>query len=385
MLEEIFEIIFWISLFLIFYHYIFYFLILKIWASLFSKKHKINENIFPTVSVIVSAYNEEKVLEKKIKNLLTYDYPQDKIEFLFGSDGSNDKTNEILKNVSLSNFYFYELEKRRGKSSVINDLVRNANGEILIFSDANTIFQSDAIKKIVRHFNDNSIGGVCGKLVLKYKKNNIGGSSESTYWNYENKIKELESKIYTTFGANGAIYAIRKNFFLQVPTNIFIVDDFVIPLSIVSRDIRVIFDKEVFAFEETTESTQKEFQRKVRIASRNFSSIFYLSHLLNPKYGFISFGLISHKIIRWIIPFFLIVIFVSNIFLLAIKSDIYLLFFLMQIGFYFFALIGLFLDKINFQIKIFTLPYYFIIVNFGLFLGFIKYVSSKSSPMWEKT
>ncbi|MEI7907181.1 MAG: glycosyltransferase family 2 protein, partial [Bacteroidota bacterium] len=254
-----------------------------------------------TISVIISAYNEESIIRQRIENLLSLDYPKEKVEILIGSDGSSDGTNAIAAEYASQNVTLIAFPDRRGKASVLNDLALKANNEILIFSDANTFYDKNVFKNFVRHFSDESIGGVCGYLQLRSSDDNSGGKGESFYWEYENRIKELEGNYHTTFGATGAIYAIRKHLFRPLPAAIAITDDFLIPMNVVAQGYRIIYDKTVYGWEDSTESSMKEFHRKIRISAGNFNCLKDIIHLLHPKYGFIAFGFFSHKIIRWFV------------------------------------------------------------------------------------
>lgn len=377
------EIILIANLFLIIHSYVFYYFVL----FLIPKRKSMTENksdFRPSISILISAFNEEKVIRQRVENLLALDYPKEKMEILIGSDCSSDQTNSIVEEYSGKGVELLAFTERRGKASVLNDLVSRAKNEILIFSDANTFYDKDVVKNFVRHFSDKSIGGVCGYLQLRASNENSGGKGESFYWEYENRIKELEGNIHTTFGATGAIYSIRKSLFKPLPTQKAIMDDFLIPMRVVELGFRIIYDKSVFAWEEATDSAMKEFQRKIRIGAANFNCLPDIIHLLNPKYGFIAFGLFSHKIIRWFVPFFLIILFISS-FILSTTLQFYYYTFLIELVFLLFAFIGLLLDKIKLPFKLFTMPYYFLLANLGLFLGFFRFLFGTQKAAWNAT
>src|ERR1051326_3662301 len=189
----------------------------------------------PAVSVVISVFNEENVLEAKLKNLASLDYPKDKIEFLFGSDGSNDRTNDILSLGSKSIITLKVFTERRGKATVLNDLLSIAKGDIIVFSDANTIYARDTIRQLTKHFQLPEVGAVCGELVLEHDGNSVGSFGESSYWKYENFLKNIESRCRTILGATGGIYAIRKSLYRPLPTTKAITDDFLIPLNVLSQ------------------------------------------------------------------------------------------------------------------------------------------------------
>jgi cellulose synthase/poly-beta-1,6-N-acetylglucosamine synthase-like glycosyltransferase len=380
---DLMQYIFWISLILIVYTYFLYPVILKSLNWKRSTEVTGKESMeLPRVSVILSVYNESKVLQRKLDNLSALEYPAGKIEVVIGSDGSVDDTNKILKNSSLTNLRYSIIERRRGKAAVLNDLVNISTGDILIFTDANTIFQNDAIVKLVKHFGDKSIGGVCGNLKLSSDGLPREEFGEPWYWSYENSIKKMESDFYTVAGASGGIYAIRKILFSPVPVNKAIVDDFLIPLQAVKKGYRVIYEPRARAFEQATGSVINEFKRKVRIGASNFSTIAEYKSLLDPKKGFIAFALWSHKIIRWFVPFFLLIFFISSAWLSS-YSGFYELIFIGGLLFLFLGIFGLIGEIFHVSTGIFGLPYYFLAMNFALLIGFIRFLFGKQKPTWD--
>ncbi len=375
--------IFWISAGLIVYTYFLYPLILKMmtWKREHNTRYSVGKDL-PRVSIIFSVYNEGKVLQRKLENLSALDYPHDKIEVVIGSDGSSDETNQILKNSVLTDLRYKIMEKRRGKSAVLNELVTLANGDILVFTDANTMFQTDAVKKLVQHFADASIGGVCGNLKLSadgLPKEEVG---EPWYWLYENSIKKMESDFYTIAGASGGIYAIQKKLFFPVPVHKAIVDDFLIPLQVVKNGYRVIYEPLARAFEQSTGSVFSEFKRKVRIGASNFSTISEYRALLHPKKGFISFALWSHKIIRWCVPFLILLFFISCS-IVSSYSTFYTIIFFGGLLFLCFGFLGFVGELFHIPTGIFGLPYYFIAMNSALFVGFIRFLRGKQKSTWD--
>ncbi|MFC1562511.1 glycosyltransferase family 2 protein [candidate division KSB1 bacterium] len=347
------------------------------------RRKRINNDIFtPSVTILMSVYNEEKIIEKKIKNFLELDYPENKLRLIIGSDGSNDKTVEFINKFENERIKLLSFEERRGKSEILNNLIPHSSGDIILFSDANTIYHPEAIKKMMPHFSDSRVGAVCGNLRLNnLDEENVGGWGEKIYWNYENKIKELEGKIKTTIGATGGIYAIRKELFHTIPKNKSIPCDFLIPLRIAGDGYDVVYENEAIAEENTSKNLKGEFIRKVRIGVRCFQMLSYLVPYLNPFKGFVSFGLWSHKIIRWFTPFLMILIFIIN--LLLIDQTFYKFLFLFQILFYLSAFFGFLLNLFKKKFFIFSAPFYFVTINFALLVGFFKYVFNRQKPIWE--
>ena len=378
------QIIFWAVIFFVFHSYVFYPVLLWFFRGAAVRREKKNPNREVTISVIISAYNEESIIRQRIENLLSLDYPKGSVEILIGSDGSSDGTNAIAAEYGTYNVTLMAFPDRRGKASVLNDLALKANNEILIFSDANTFYDKDVFKNFVRHFSDETIGGVCGYLQLRSSDDNSGGKGESFYWEYENRIKELEGNYHTTFGATGAIYAIRKNLFKPLPAAIAITDDFLIPMNVVAQGYRIVYDKTVYGWEDSTSSSMKEFHRKIRISAGNFNCLKDIIHLLHPKYGFIAFGFFSHKIIRWFVPFLLVIIFLSSLFLSS-DSRTFAIIFGMQLVFAGLGCIGLVLDRMSRPLKLFTLPYYFLLANLGLLIGFFRFLRGTQKAAWKAT
>jgi len=380
------EVIFFVltSLFLV-HTYILYPVSVYILSIFFTKRITSNPDYQPKVSIIISVYNEEKVIEKTIRNFLKSDYDLSKIQFVIGSDNSSDKTNEIIESLSkeVTNIDFYPFKERRGKARVINDLVKSAKGEIIIFSDANTMYSPDAIKKIVKYYSDERVGGVSGRLVLlNHEKAIESGNQETKYWQYENWIKESEGKLGCLIGANGGIYSIRKALFLPLPLAT-VADDFTISLRVLEQGKLFVYEKSATAEEESSDITN-EYKRKIRINTMNFYSLQYMKEILQPKYGLVSYGLWSHKMIRWFSPVFMIILFISN-FLLWRLNSFYEYFFYIQLVFYTFSLLGYLLKKIRVHFILFALCFYFTYMNLALLIGMIKFLMKKQSSFWQST
>ena len=375
---------FWLAFFLVIHSYVIYPLIVKVWSSFKGKPDFGDQTYVPTISLLMSVYNEEAIIIAKLDNFSKLDYPRDRVEILIGSDCSSDNTIPLIESVDSMHIRSFHFDQRRGKAAVLNDLALMAKNEILVFSDANTFYAPDALKKMARHFAVPEIGGVCGNLHLSTTTRNSGGKGEVAYWRYENSIKESEGKIKTTFGATGGIYALRRNLYRQLPTDKAVTDDLLLPLFAVQQGFRVVYDVLAEGWEDTTSSTLKEFERKIRIGAANFNGLVEVLPLLHPKYGFIAFGLFSHKLIRWIIPFLLITIFVTTI-ILNQQGGVYRWIFGAQFIFVCVASVGYILDKISRPVMLFTLPYYFIVANLGLLLGFFRFVKGSQKAAWSPT
>ncbi len=377
-----FKLIFWTCTGLVIYSYIGYFFIVWIVFKLKNRSKYVTTSYLPKVSIIISAYNEQKIIADKIKNCENLDYPSDRLEILLGLDGATDDTESIINANKNGLIKLLSFKKRRGKSSVLNDLVKAAQGDILVFSDANTLYDSDALTKLTRHFKNTNVGGVCGELVLNdHDAMDIGAQGEKLYWNYETKLKYLEGHVKTVLGANGAIYAIRKELYENLPEDKVIMDDFLIPLKVVEKGYRVLYDAEAVGREFTSLCVWDEFKRKIRIGAANFNALIEIKKLLNPKHGFIAFGLWSHKIIRWFIPFFAIMVFLTNIFLLG--ELLYNVTFLIQIGFLCMVLLGAILNNMGIYKNIFAITFYFFLANLALLIGFYRFIVKSQKPAWN--
>lgn len=376
---------YFISLFLLFHTYFFYpitlFFLQRFNKRNVREKDKISDFI-PNVKMIIAVYNEEKIIKEKIKNCLSLDYPIKKLKFLFASDGSNDKTNSIIKAHLNQQIQLLEL-KRGGKTKTLNEALKFVSEEICVFSDANTMYESQTIKELVKNFFNKKVGCVCGKLVYRNPKKVLSGEGESSYWRYETQLKIMESRMGYVAGANGAIYAIRSSLFENIPEDIIINDDFFISMKIVLRGFKSIYEENALAYEEVAPSATSEFQRHVRDGAGHYNAVIYLWRLLNPFLGWKSYIYWSHRILRWLAPFLLIVVYLLNYYL--IDFPIFFMLFFLQTTFYFSAGLGFLLSKkINIPI-LFYIPYYFCNLNIALILGFAKFLTKKQKAAWDST
>jgi biofilm PGA synthesis N-glycosyltransferase PgaC len=362
--------------FLLCYIYFFYPLIL----SLKPRRKKSSEGEFhsslPTVSVLVPAYNEENHVEKKILNILGQDYPQNKTDILFASDGSTDRTVEIANSFSKLNIKVFDYKERRGKNAVLNDLVAQATGEILVFTDANSVFVKDAVRKLVDHFQNGRVGLVCGHLkYLKGTGQNIE-KGEGLYFKYEALIKELENRWGAVAVVTGSIYAIRKNLFIPVDSDV--ANDFLHPVHVGAKGYKVLFEPEAIAYERTTSSISEEFIRRVRIITRGLTAFSRYWRSYRILKGMRGFCFVSHKLLRWFVPFFLIALFITNLFL---SSTVFKIILFAQAAFYCAASLGIFL-KGKFG-KLFAIPFYFCMINLAALVAFLNFIRGKRQAIWQ--
>lgn len=372
-----------LSLFAPIYTYAVYPLLLKLMAK---KEYKVDETYRPIVSILVAAYNEEKVIKEKIINLSQLDYPADKIEFLIGSDGSSDRTVEIAeKHSHFSNLKVFDLP-RGGKVNALNSMLKEAKGEVLVFSDANTMYDSKAIINLVKYFTDDRIGCVSGQLRYKIDESaGHGAKSESAYWKYENWVKVLESKIGRLSGANGAIYAIRKGLVKEIRKGI-INDDFYVATYVLQSGYDVILETEAIAYEEPNDEFSGQFKRHIRDGAGHYQAIAVFWRMLFPRKG--SFVHVSHRVIRWLVPFFLIIAFICNAALVGQSVFMAVLFacqvvgYLVMFAYYLGMKKGIAGNK-GFIGKLLNIVFYFFSVNLALLLGFVRLIRKQQMATWE--
>lgn len=376
--------IFWSFLILILYCYFGYPLVLVVFARLFPKPvHK--KNIIPAVSVVVSVWNERDVIARKIKNLLSLDYPQDKIEILIGSDGSNDGTDEIIASFKDSRIRFVAHSKRRGKMATINELVSLASHQIVVFNDARQELAKDAIEKLVRNLADPSVGCVSGELIFR-KKDGATSQGINLYWEYEKFLRDHEARIHSMLGATGAIYAIHKKLYSAVPVNV-VLDDMYIPFRIIEKGYRAVFESEAKAFDDVAEDPKEEYRRKTRTLFGNFQIFQQFTHMFNPLRSPVAIQFFSHKFLRTAVPFLMVMMIVLNLFLL--DRIVFRWMMGAQVFFYAMAWAGALVRGhrqgiLGYLGKVCYIPYVFCLLNFSVFVGFWRFIHSKQEITWEK-
>lgn len=382
------EIIFWLSAALILYTYAGYPLILVCLAR-FRKRAVAKADILPSVSLIVAAYNEENAIEDKIKNSLSLDYPKDKMEIIMASDCSTDRTDAIIRRYESQGVGAYcntplrmvRLKKRGGKTAVQNAAVLHARGEILIFSDATTIFSADAVSKIVRSFHDDHVGCVGGQIFFKKSHEQTFEGDKNASEKYDEFVRTKEAEIQTTFGLTGCLYAVRKNLYTPLANDQ--TSDFVLPLKIIEKGYRVVCEPQATGYEEAAPNPGAEFQRRVRTTRAGIKGLWDMLHLLGFSRGwFIPFGLISHKILRWLGPYIAAGVLLSNI-AISHASLFYQLTLALQGVFYLLVLAGYFCEKVRYKPKIFTFPFNFVMVNAAAVLGFIEFLKGRNEEIWQ--
>lgn len=377
-----FEFLFWIIFLLITSHYFIFNILVIAFSKLFRIEHDINDNL-PTISFIVAAYNEEKIINEKILNDLNLDYPKDKLQIIIVSDGSSDSTPEIAKKYQNEGVISIHRPERQGKTAALNRAIEFAQNEIIVFSDANSMFKKDALKKLVRHFADNNIGGVCGRKAVKLNNERSASTGDNLYWNIESIIKQAESDLGSIPTADGEIFAMRKALYRPIP-NFIINDDMAITFNIITNGKRVIYDIEAITEEDASINLQDDYNVKARMVYGSLQILEHFFQELNPLNSWFGFQFFIHKTLRYFMWLLLLLIYLLNLTIIS-KHSFYLIFFSLQNTFYFFAILGYFFNKIKLNFKIFYIPYYYCNVNIAAYKGYCFYKEKQNTVnIWKK-
>lgn len=388
------EIIFWISLFIVFYTYIGYGILLYVLVKikeLFRKpesRPEPTDDELPELTLFIAAYNEESIVDEKMRNCLALDYPADKLHILWVTDGSNDHTNERLSKWTQATVLHQP--ERQGKTAALNRGLRFVTTPIVVFTDANTDLNREALRKIAHAFMDPKVGCVAGeKRIAVQVKDNAAAGGEGLYWKYESTLKKLDSRLYSAAGAAGELFAIRRELFEEMATDT-LLDDFILSLRIVMRKYTIAYRADAYATESGSADMREEEKRKVRIAAGGLQSIWRLRPLLNPfRYGVFSFQYVSHRVLRWsLTPILLFLLLPLNTILLF-KTDsalLYAIIWLMQALFYLMGSWGYYLSMKHIKNKILFIPYYFLFMNVNVIRGFnyLRKRRGSTSGAWEK-
>lgn len=387
------KILFWILLFIVFYSYLGYgillFVIIRIKRLIAGKTKSVSEPLFePEVTLFVAAYNEKDFVEAKVRNSKNLDYPKEKIQQLWITDGSTDGTPEML--AIYPEIQVYHKPERGGKIGAMNRGMQFVKTPIVIFSDGNTMLGKDSVREIVKLFQNPMTGCVSGeKRILTDEKETAAGAGEGIYWKYESLLKKWDAELFSVVGAAGELFAIRTELYQEVEQDT-LLDDFIISLRIAQKGYTIQYNPNAYAIETASANVKEELKRKIRIAAGGIQSIVRLKELLNPfRYGVLSFQYISHRVLRWsLAPVSLPFIFTINM-IIAINQGIfslnlYSILFDLQVLFYIMALGGWYFENQKIKIKIFFIPYYFFIMNFAVYLGFIRYLKGNQSVNWER-
>ena len=383
----IWKIFFWISVLALFYNYLIYPFILMIAsrAKTGNREFYANEKSFPTVSILLAVYNEEDVLEEKMKSLFQLIYPAEMIEILIGSDASTDRTNDILKSFARENKILnIELfEERMGKIKIINKLANKARGEILIITDANTLHKPNSLKLLVRNFKNDKVGLV--DSVMSHTGLNHSGISlqETTYVQWESRIKKMESMLWgSMMGPSGGFYGIRKTLFHPVPEN-FLVDDFYINMKVLESRSWSICEPLSVVVEDVSNNWLEEFRRKMRISAGNFQNLKIFAHLLLKVFHPVGFCFLSHKVLRWFGPFFLLLALLSSA--MNHEETFFMILFYVQLILLISPIFDHILRKIKIHIVILRFVSHFYNTNLAILAGFLWFLKGIKTNVWQPT
>lgn len=373
------QIIFWGATLALFYAYAGYPALLFLIAPL-RRRRREELGYTPSISILIAAYNEEKSIGQKLEETLQLDYPPDKLEILVLSDGSDDGTDEIVSRFPESRVRLVRVPQHRGKTNAQNEGAKRAGGEILIFSDATTIYHHQALKYLATNYQDAKVGAVSGRYqYFDPGQDSPTGPGAIAFWNYENSIKVRQSRISTLTGCCGCIYSVRKSAYTELAPDV--ISDLVQPLCLIQKGYRVVFEDRALAYEQTTTSTSEEFAMRVRVITRGMRGLLSVPELLQPwKHPWIAFQLFSHKVLRWMAPLVLLLLLAGN---LALISQPYFRALLaLQLGFYVIALMQA-VVPMHRRWKPLGIPLYFCTLNAAAFLGVIELLRGRKHVVWQ--
>jgi poly-beta-1,6-N-acetyl-D-glucosamine synthase len=372
-------IIFWVSIFAVGYTFGGYLVVMTV-LSRWIRRPIARQPITPTVSLIISAYNEEKVIAEKIENAFQVDYPREQMEIIIVADGSTDRTVEIVRSYEARGVRLVFQPQRRGKIDAMNRAAPFASGEVLVFSDADAMMEPQSVRRLIANFADPKVACVGGIKKIR-EASSVQAKGESAYWRYEAYLKRLDSEINTAIGAIGELFAIRRELWRPMETDL-LIEDFVLTMKLVERGWRVVYEPGAVTWENASSSLQAEWIRRVRMAAGGFQAIGRLKGMLNPLRGFSSFQYISHKVLRWLSPFFMILAFLANWGLL--HSPFYRWLLIGQIAFYLLSLVGYGLLRKGIRFWFVQIPFYFSFANAASLAGFWRYIRGTQPVTWAK-
>ena len=379
------EIFFWTCVFIVFYVFIGYGVLISILAKIKGTKpiETLADEDLPEVTFLVAAYNEEEIIEEKIKNTLALDYPKDKLKIKVVTDGSSDGTNDIVSRFSEAELCFKP--ERAGKIAAVNRVMPSVESALTVFTDANVMINKDGLKNMIRHFQSNLVGAVSGeKTVLSKEEDGASSSGEGFYWKYESFLKRKDAEWNTLVGSAGELFAIRTHLYENIDTNT-LIEDFVMTMKLSAKGYKVAYEPQALAMETGSANIEEETKRKVRISAGGIQAVIMLLPLLNLfKYGKLTFQYISHRALRWtLMPLALVGAFTS-IFFLAPQGWPYDLIMRLELIFAILALAGYAMRNGETKIKALYIPYYFIYMHYCVVLGWIKYFRGKQQVTWDK-
>jgi cellulose synthase/poly-beta-1,6-N-acetylglucosamine synthase-like glycosyltransferase len=374
------QIVFWLSTAALFYTYIGYPLLVASISKLRPRKIRRAEHQ-PLVTIIITAYNEEHALGSKLENTLALDYPHNLLEIIVASDCSTDRTDEIARTFAVRGVKLHRQQQRLGKTAAQNSAVEKARGNIILFSDATSHYQPDVLRKMMPNFADATVGCVAGRLVYVDPSNSRVGSGAKSYWSYETFLKHHESRACSLIGASGCLYAVRRSAY--VPLYHEACSDFIIATKMVEQGLRTIYESGAVCTEETNQRHDNELKMRVRIIAQTFTDLWRHRSMLNPiRSGFFAVELFSHKVLRYLVPFFLAALFVASL-VLSSQSFLYRVSFAAQSAAYSCAAFAWLLERLGVRSRLLALPQYFVLANVASVIGLFKFLRGERYARWE--
>jgi cellulose synthase/poly-beta-1,6-N-acetylglucosamine synthase-like glycosyltransferase len=373
------EVLFWLSLFGIGFAYFGYGMLLWLLSRFRSRPRLKDESHLPTATLIIAAYNEEDAIEQKLRNVFDLDYPRDKLDVIVGSDASSDGTDEIVRQWPGERLQLLRVEGRLGKTAVQNACAQRARGEILVFTDATTVLDRASLRKMLVNFADPAVGCVGARLIYRNINQSQVGKGGTRYWEYETQIKVWESQVNSLIGVSGCYYAVRAEIYEPIAPDL--ISDFAIALDTVRKGCRAQFEPLALCYEDTLAEGATEISMRIRVAVRTYYALWARRALLNPfRYGFFSFQLWSHKILRYLVGPMALVALASN--LLLVDGGPYLAILAGQLTFYAAASVGFLDHKAKGRRGLMALPYYLIVVNYAAMVALARFLRGQSVIVW---
>ena len=375
------EIVFWVSAAALLYTYVGYPLLLVLMSRLRGRPVRRAPQFTPPVSFVITAYNEERDLAAKLENTLALDYPAGLLEVIVASDCSTDRTDEIVREFAARGVRLHRQPERLGKTAAQNAAVELARGEIVLFSDATTHYQPDVLRVLMPSFADPSVGCATGRVAYTDPGSTSVGHGTRSYWSYEFLLKKHESNVRSLIGVCGCLYAVRRSAY--VPLYHEACSDFIIATKMVEQGLRAVYEPDAVCVEETNQHTEKEFKTRVRIMTQTFADLWRNRRMMNPlKSGFYAVELISHKVMRYMVPLFLILAFVASA-ALAPRSLFYAVALAAQVCFYGAAALSWLLERFGWHNRLLAIPQYFVLANLASLMAFYKFARGERYVRWE--
>jgi cellulose synthase/poly-beta-1,6-N-acetylglucosamine synthase-like glycosyltransferase len=374
---------FWAVLGCICWTYVGYPLLLAI-VSRFRKRDIISDSIEPTITLVITAYNEELSIGDKLTNSLALDYPKDKLQILVASDCSNDGTHEIVESFAEQGVELVVLSERGGKTAGQNAATKKARGEIIVFTDASTEFAPQTLRDLVKKFADDRVGCIGAELEYVSDEGTDTGKGAGAYWRYEKRVKEMEANVSSLIGVSGCLYAVRRSLYSEIAPDM--ISDFAIASEIYSKGYITVYGRGAVSKEKTLENPKQEFDMRVRVAIRSINALIRYAHMLNPfRYGFFSIQLLSHKVIRYLVPVLLIILMALHVSIVVIDTPtqfFYKWLLIPHLAVYVAALLGWLAHSLKIKIPGIYIPFYFMQANVAAFWAIIRYIQGERKTIW---